>query len=212
MPSAIELITTPERERAVRRFWYDIYVSEMGRHRNQSMHVDHERKELVNPWQLDADTFAATEDGKIIGTVQSAYLGKADCSKYIKLYGLATQPLSQLTRAAITSRLMVAEEYRSSGLAIALGLATYIKGLNDGIERSYIDCNEHLIRLYTRIGYREHLGWIQHPNYGRVYSMVIDLHDRAHFKAIRSPLLKTLDDYNQQQSLTSKESIDEQVA
>ncbi|MEN7344253.1 MAG: hypothetical protein AAAFM81_14980 [Pseudomonadota bacterium] len=212
MPLDIQLVKDRDQERAVRRFWYEIYVEEMGRHAGQSSYVDHTERELANPWNFDADLFMATQHGEIVGTLQSAYVGVADCSHYIDFYRLAEQSVTRLARASITSKLMVSKTHRASGLAIALGLATYRKGLSDGIEQNYIDCNSHLVRLYTRIGYREHLGWIEHPDYGRVYSMVLDLRDRAHLEAIHSPLLKTLDDFNLKQTLDSKESINDKVA
>ncbi|MEN7344264.1 MAG: hypothetical protein AAAFM81_15035 [Pseudomonadota bacterium] len=211
MQPEIRLATTAEDLRACRRFWYDVYVLEMGRHTESESIVDHELSELCDPNDQTADVFMAISGDDVVGTLQSAYSRSSDLRSYEELYGLADRDAADFLGISVTSKLMIAPELRATGLAYRLGVATYLKGLRDGIRENYIDTNEHLIEFYSRLGYREHLGWITHPAYGRVYSMVINLLDGKHLKRCKSPLLRHLNSYNQL-ATTNGERNNEQVA
>lgn len=180
---------------ACRRFWYDIYVTEMGRHRGVEPGVDHELGELSDPNERTADLFMATVGDRVVGTLKSAYCRSSDLRNYESLYGLSHRSREDLESVSVTSKLMIAADYRATGLPFKLAIATYYKGLADGITENYIDTNGHLIDFYKRIGYREHLGWIEHEDYGRVYSMVFELTNKTQLRRTRSPLLKHLEQY-----------------
>ncbi|MEM9173115.1 MAG: hypothetical protein AAGA84_10460 [Pseudomonadota bacterium] len=210
MKPHIELVTDEISARACRRFWYDVYVLEMGRHRGTEPLVDHSKGELSDPLQPKADLFAAWVGGEVVGTLQSAYARHGQLAKYIELYNLVDQSSEHIHTASITNKLMVAKPYRATGLAFHLGVETYKKGLRDGIQTNYIDCNDYLVDFYRRLGYREHLGWIDHKDYGRVYSMVFSLHDEANLRRTRSPLLRVFTAFNQ--TNPTGEIKDEQVA
>ncbi|MEM8547463.1 MAG: hypothetical protein AAGF46_04780, partial [Pseudomonadota bacterium] len=82
----------------------------------------------------------------------------------------------------------------------------------EGIAVNYIDANAHLVDFYKRLGYREHLGWIQHKDYGDVYSMVLHLADLQHLRRVRSPLLNALITFNQSLNNIHGAINNEQVA
>ena len=193
MTPQIRLVPPSDCHQSIHRFWYDIYVREMRRHTGDEPHVDHERGEMVDPVRGAADLFVAEIDGSVVGTLQSAYAYRGDLGKYLDLYRIADRTLAALRGISVTGKLMVASEFRSSGLVFRLGAASYRKGLADGITRNYIDSNAHLVALYERLGYREHLGWIEHPDYGAVFSMVLDLWDLPYLRRCRSPLVPTLE-------------------
>ncbi|MEO0575294.1 MAG: hypothetical protein AAF004_07515 [Pseudomonadota bacterium] len=210
MKPQIRLVRDRHEAKACRQFWYDVYVTEMGRHRDDASAVDHERGELSDRFQPKADLFAAWDGNLILGTVQSVYAAHSDFGEYLHLYQLANRSASELKHVTLTNKLMVASTVRSSGLAFHLACTTYRKGLADGILENYIDCNEHLIRFYERLGYREHLGWIEHAKYGRVYSMVLQLTDHDHLEQCKSPLRRHLAAFTQSQ--TTGATLNEQVA
>ncbi|MEM1261381.1 MAG: GNAT family N-acetyltransferase [Pseudomonadota bacterium] len=190
MKQTVELVNDELTARRCRRFWYDVYVLEMGRHLDEDGLANHVGNELSDPYTRSADLFAASTNDNVIGTLQSIYVARGNCDKYLSLYGLQNRSTADHAVISVTNKLMVAPQYRASGLAFRLAAATYRKGLRDGIEENYIDCNDYLIEFYKRIGYREHLGWIEHVDYGRVYSMVFELHGVQQMRRVRSPLLK----------------------
>ena len=59
------------------------------------------------------------------------------------------------------------------------------------MRRSSSDCNPPLIPFFLKLGYRPHLGWIDHAQCGRVFSMMLHLDDTDYLQAIDSPFLRT---------------------
>lgn len=207
MNQGISLVSDEVAARRCRRFWYDIYVLEMGRHSGDDGVANHVCCELSDPCTASADLFAATEDDAVVGTLQSIYLGRGGCEKYVSLYELAHRSAADYATMSVTNKLMVAPSYRATGLPFRLATATYRKGLRDGILENYIDCNDYLIEFYERLGYREHLGWIEHRDYGRVYSMVLELTNIKQLRRAGSPLLRLYQAHLQSEPTTMGVSI-----
>lgn len=188
----IRLVSSYQEIQACRRFWYQRYVIEMGRHRDDKVCVRHEEKSLIDPFDECGNLFIAVEKNSIVGTVLSTYSSQSDFGYYNELYKLPVSSSSEMTKISITNKLIIAPEYRSTLLAFRLSVETYRKGLADGILRNYIDCNEHLIPFFLKLGFVSHLGWVNHKDYGRVFSLVFHLRNEAHLKKIRSPYIKVL--------------------
>jgi hypothetical protein len=93
------------------------------------------------------------------------------------------------SRTSLTTKLMIKPEYRKTTLAVRLAIATYRQGLKDGIRYDFIDANSHLINFFSGLGYRVHRT-ANHPEYGDVTIMVLDLEDINHLESIRSPFRK----------------------
>ena len=54
----------------VYRFWYDIYVGEMGRHLNDA-NTSHQYRRLYAPMATAGSLCVARRDGHVVGTVMS---------------------------------------------------------------------------------------------------------------------------------------------
>ena len=59
----------------------------------------------------------------------------------------------------------------------------------DHASRTLLDANDHLVPMYTRIGFRP-LARRRHPLYGAVTVTAWDLLDTDHLRACRSPFLR----------------------
>lgn len=91
--------------------------------------------------------------------------------------------------ASIAVRLMVAKPYRKiSCVSIMLMQAAFRYGEVLGTHYNYIDCNPPLRRYYLRFGYQEQ-STKQHPKFGRVTILRLDLKDYDYLRKIDSPFL-----------------------
>lgn len=171
-----------------RRFWYDVYVTEMGRHLNDAS-ADHQSGELRDPFDEIGRLFIARDGDRVVGTVLGTAGSDARFGYYDTLYRLDDLSEASRRRSSLTNKLIVAKEKRRSSLALKLATTIYRQGLSDGIQHNYIDCNAHLVSFFRRMGYRKHRGWVIHKDYGLVYSLVLQLEDIAHLRASQSPFV-----------------------
>lgn len=191
----------------VHRFWYRIYVEGMNRHLGDPL-TDHQAEELTDPLITAGNLFVARdENGDIVATLMTTLAGDHDLGKYEGLYGIDRLAPAERARSSITTKLMVAEPWRCTRLPMLMARSTYEHALSQGVERDYIDCNDHLVSFFKRLGYRPHLGRIVHRDYGAVNSMVLQLTDEAHLRAMRSPFLKSLQEYATPYSSRTADSL-----
>lgn len=189
-PEVVEAISGELRE-AVFRFRYDIYVREM--HRPQK-DADHARGRIEDPLDANAHLFAARDplSGRIAGTVRGNIVADAALGLYEDLYGLAALSQAERRATSMTTRLMIERTRRGSVLALQLATTLFARGVALNVEADYIDCNDHLIPFFEHLGYRR-LRAIQHPDYGRVTLMRLDVGDIAHLRRVGSPLAAVLE-------------------
>ena len=182
------------------RFWYDIYVGEMGRHLNDP-NTSHEHRRLYDPLATAGSLCIARREGQVVGTVLSTPIANPTADKYRTLYGLTDLSAEENWATAITTKLMVAAPLRKTRLPLRLAFATYNWGLHVGIKHNYIDCNDHLVRLFSRLGYQEHLPSLFLKEYGAVNSLRLDITDEEHLRKVASPFLPALQRFLREQGL-----------
>ena len=191
MLATITRASSAERDE-VFEFWYRIYVQEMKRLLDDPL-TDHARQRVLDPLvDFGSLLIARDAEGTLVGTLLSTCAGRGRLGKYDQLYGLTTLSPDQRRQASITTKLMVDPRFRRTRLAMLMARRGYELLLEDGVDYDYIDCNDHLVPFFTRLGYLPHLGRIEHPDYGTVNSMVISLRDRKHLQTVRSPFLRAL--------------------
>lgn len=182
----------PAERDEVHAFWYRIYVQEMKRLLDDPL-TDHQQKRVFDPLADFGNLFIArNEDGQVVGTVLSTCAGKGRLGKYEQLYGLTEFDQAKRSKLSITTKLMVDPKLRRTRLALLMARRGYELLLEQGMDQDYIDCNDHLVPFFEKLGYLPHLGRIEHPAYGSVNSMVINLRDAEHLKAVGSPFLRAL--------------------
>ena len=171
----------------ITRFWYAIYVAEMGRLENDPF-TNHRTQTVGDPL-YDSSTvlLARDEEQRVVATLINTCAANAYLGKYETLYGLEHKTPAERRHISITTKLMVDPAFRRTRLPMLLAKKGYDLALADGITEDYIDCNDHLVGFFTRMGYVPHLGRIEHPQYGVVNSMKVRLDDFEHLRAARSP-------------------------
>ena len=190
MQATITRATPAERDE-VYAFWYRIYVVEMQRLLDDPL-TDHHRQRVLDPLATFGSLLIARNpNGQLVGTLLSTCAGDGRLGKYEKLYGLNHLTPDERSRVSITTKLMVDPALRRSRLAMLMASRGFEWLIERGVEQDYIDCNDHLLRFFTKLGYLPHRGRIDHPDYGNVNSMVINLTDYEHLKAVGSPLLRS---------------------
>ena len=180
------------------RFWYQVYVHEMSRHRDDPL-ADHQDHKLRDPIATCGTLLLArSAAGAVIGTVLNTP-STEPIGKYEAFYGLDQLSGVQRRRSTITTKLMVAERFRGTKLPMQLARAAYARTLETGMLYDFIDCNNHLIGFFEKLGYRTHRGKIHHPDYGHVNSMYIALQDGVHLYNVASPIYPMLLDHQENQ-------------
>lgn len=182
-----EALTSADWEE-VYRFRYGIYVEEMDR---PQKYADHKRKLIQEPLDRSGHVLAAyTEDGNMVGTVRFNVGVDKHFGLYVDLYHLKEFGQFFPSRISITTKLMVAAEYRKTRLAISLATECYVRGLKLGTCFDCIDCNEPLVSFFKRLGYRQIFSAIRHPEYGEVTPLVLVMHDSEYLQSVHSPFAK----------------------
>lgn len=184
----IDVATEPGHRHALYRFRYDVYVTEMNR---KQPDANHEDKTIEDALDRFGHNIVATRDGIVVGCARVNFGRDGDLGDYEDFYALTSDPWHPL-HTAIVTRLMVAPELRRTRLPGSLCAAVYEHSLRAGIKRGYIDCNPPLQRFFRHLGFAPYIGEREHPCYGRVLPMRMDLEDAEHFAAVRSPFLASL--------------------
>lgn len=174
-PVVIDVATTAAERLDAERFWYDVYVREVGRAQPMADHLAGTVTDRLQP-RSRIIVARETETGRCVGTVRTNFIRDGGADDYAELYGIAFEGRVERSSTSITTRLMVATPYRKGGLALRLVKAVYGLGLESGIDTDFIDCNRHLVRFFTRLGY-EDLREAQHPWYGDVRVLRLWLRD-----------------------------------
>jgi predicted GNAT family N-acyltransferase len=160
----------------IHRFWYDVYVTEMGRVQPEA---DHGAKVSTDSLDRTATVLAAIDgpSGRVVGTVRLNFGDVGGLGSYEELYDLARLSPQERASLSITTRLMVAPEVRGTSLVVRLIREAFRVVRSRRVTHDFIDCNEHLVPLFARLGYRP---WARaiHPWYGEVQVMRLDLNDQ----------------------------------
>lgn len=183
----IRQATTADDLTKVARFRYRIYVEEMGRFQQ---YANHREKTVCEPLDKHAHTLMALEDSEVVGTVRVNLAAECELGLYVELYRLRELGAIFPNRVSITTKLMVAPEYRRTPLALKLALACYKYASARGVEIDAIDCNPPLKSFFLKLGYRQILEAIHHPEYGYVIPMFMAVRDKHHLKHVGSPFYK----------------------
>ncbi|MEQ8667903.1 MAG: AMP-binding protein [Pirellulales bacterium] len=181
----VRLATTEEELEAVYSFRYTVYVDEMNR---VQTYADHEMRRIVDPLDANGDVFAVWQDGSVVGTVRVNLLRRDPLDDYRKLYCIDHLAEKQLNQSSISTRIMLAPHVRRSAVGPMLLLAAYEHGRKHGVKFDYCDCNDSVLEFFEQIGYRA-IRRVQHPEYGDVSVMRLDLEDTTYLQSIGSPLV-----------------------
>lgn len=184
----IRPVVTDHELRQVYQFRYSVYVEEMKR---PQRYANHESRIVVEPLDTHAHILAAFDKDKLVGTVRINFCRDSNLNYYEELYGLREFASHHYPFAvSITTKFMVAREYRRTLLSARLATELYKLALREGIKVDFIDCNAHLESYFESLGYRRYKPPVNHHEYGQVLPMMLNLTDLNHLKHVRSPFYK----------------------
>lgn len=166
-------------------FRYRIYVDEMGR---TQRYADHDAKIIKDPLDDFAVQGVAFDNGAMVGCLRANFLRDGDIGEYKSLYRIDDLSPAEIAGASICTRFMVEPTLRGTALPMRLLLQQYADALEQRITTCYVDCNEPMRDFFIRFGFKS-LFLTQHPEYGRVEVMRLDIEDAEHLVSVRSPFL-----------------------
>ena len=185
----IREVSSNEELESIFGFRYRIYVDEMGRPQKDA---DHERRRIRDKLDDTAINLAAWNDGEIVGVARVNFARDGHLGMYEEFYEMSKVAGDHPNRTSIVTRMMLSPEFRQKGLAVQMFCSCFGIGLRHGIRWNFVDCNSHLVPLFLRFGYSEHLPTAIHPEYGCVHRLRLDLHDVEHLHRVGSPFLDLL--------------------
>jgi predicted GNAT family N-acyltransferase len=176
-----------DRER-IFRFRYDVYVTEMGK---SPAEADHQKKIIRDELDEDAHLLYAEDEGQIVGTVRlncrskkkfpDVWEQRYDIEKFAPSFG---------DHISMTSRMMVAKDYRGSSVPAALVGAVYSAGREMGSKFDFCNCAPSLLEFYEQIGFRRFTdGFVDEDN-GYHVPLVMVVRDTQYLRQVRSPLYR----------------------
>lgn len=184
MAIQIRVAKNEDERQAIYRFRYQIYIQEMGRNQR---YADHARTEIQEPLDATATNIFASINNEVIGCIRFNSGQDTDFGEYVESYAMRLAGPFFPQNCSITTKFMVAPEYRRSTLPMQLCVKCYFLGVSCGTFFDFIDCNPHLEAIFANYGYRAYRGRIQHPEYGDVLPMVLAALDHKHLESLRSP-------------------------
>ena len=176
-----EARTQAERE-ALFAFRYRIYVEEMNR---PQKYADHGRRRIEDPLDKSGTNFVAWAGESIVGCVRVNFCRDGGTAYYEELLHMADVGPTFREDSSICTRLMVAPEFRKSRLATHLSCACFQLGRENRIRWNFIDCNDHLVRFFERMGYVKTHD-VVHEEYGSVNVMRFDLEGVDRLRSMNS--------------------------
>ena len=189
MSIEIRKVRTESEAKAIFRLRYEVYIEELQR---TQRHVDHAARLIEEPLDACASLFCAYQGARLVGSVRTNYARCSPLDEYERIYQMYSCGTAHPHSTSITTKLVVAADQRNTALAYRLAAAAYCAALQDGIARDFVDVYPARVAFFQRLGYRVHLPRAEHPEYGSVIVMSIDVRDAGHLHAVKSPFLRYL--------------------
>ena len=186
--SDIKVASSDEDRERIFRFRYDVYVTEMGKNPAEA---DHQKKIIRDELDDDAHLLYAEDEGHIIGTVRLNYrTEKKFPAVWEQIYAIEKFAPSFGENISMTSRMMVAKDYRGSSVPAALVGAVYSTGREMGSKFDFCNCAPSLLEFYEQIGFRRFTDGFMDEDNGYHVPLVMLARDTQHLRQVRSPLYR----------------------
>ena len=195
----IGIATSPEALRAVYRFRYGVYVEEMARKQN---YANPAQKIITDPLDESGVNFVGRLEGQIVGVLRANLSRRGPIGSYESFYEMNRLGDDHPNKTSIATRLMVAPEFRRGTLAMRLILAMYDYGIRRGVRWNVMDCNDHLVPMFSGLGYVTHKAPDVHEEYGLVNVMSLDMLDQERLRMLKSPYWPRLKEFFVHTTLT----------
>jgi predicted GNAT family N-acyltransferase len=186
--SKVMVATNRDELEDVFRFWYRIYVKEMGK---RFTYADHGAETLRDALTENSMVFYITDDEGIIATLR---ITPGDApgipEEIVSFYDLKQFGEFSSKEISFSSRLIVKESWRGSSLVGLLIMEAFRGFMSQGHRFNFAYCAPELVQLYERLGMRRYKDNLYDSNVGLRIPMVLITGDHDHFRAVRSPFLR----------------------
>lgn len=169
--TSIRLTRTAEERELLYSFRYRIYVSEMNR---PQKHADHAKCRIEDPFDSTGFNLVAWQEQTVVGCVRVNFAWWSDLDYYRDLLRMRELVSGYPYGIALSTRLMVDPAWRGGNLAVRLCTAAYNFCKEHGADWNFIDCNDHLIGYFQKLGYVFTHKAVHHE-YGTVNAMLLDM-------------------------------------
>lgn len=189
MTIEIRKARTDSEASAAFRLRYEVYIEELGRSQRCA---DPVARLIHEPLDRHANLLCAYNGPRLVGTVRTNYTHCSPLAEYEQLYEMARVGAAHPGSTSVTTKLVVAREYRGTALAYRLAAATYAIALRDGILYDFVDVYPARVPFFERLGYCVHVPRAVHAEYGEVIVMRLGMRDESHLRQVGSPFLRYL--------------------
>ncbi len=189
MPEILIKIANEEERQACYGLAYEVFCEEMGTLREDA---DHEKRIVVDDAIARSHLLYATVDGELAGTMGMLIGDERPFPPHFE-HGFEVArflPVVPRERMAINIRFLVREKFRSSMLSFRMMVESAVFLTGRGVDLVFCDCQPHLLNLYESLGFRPYAPVFDQPGFGVMVPLLFSLHDVAHLRSIRSPLLR----------------------
>ncbi len=187
MRPTIRFATSEEDRERVYRFRYQVYVEEMLR---KQTYADPVRRWIEEPFDATGYLLMAEQGDQLVGTLRTNFASETDFSYYPELFSMNSVGPAFPEAVSLSTKFMIAPNLRAGTLAVRLARVVYELGRVRGIRHDFIDCNAHLEAFFTGLGYRRYSPHVEHPEYGRVLPLRLDIEDRDYLRCLGSPFAR----------------------
>lgn len=185
----VMLATTLEEKKRIYQFRYQVYVDEM---RKQPKDANHQERILSDSLDDTATLFYIAQADQIIATLRRNFLDSSSLPEPLSQIFAIPQFASAFPKSALSlsSRLMVAPEWRNSATVGAIILEAYRDARNRGIQFDFLHAAPWLMPFYENMGYRRYRYHFLDQEVGLQIPQVLVLEDSQHLQAVRSPFYR----------------------
>ena len=188
----IKIAGSQKEKDAVFSFRYEVYVEELQKNHIQA---DHQQRMIYDQADSFSLLYYCMKESALISRVRSQRGAEGsfrnEDATYFQIDDF--EQVCHYHEMAIVDRLMVAKSHRHGPLGHEMMLATYLDGLRLGTKVCFITCEEKLLNMYFRYGFRRYGQPAALSNGEGRFKLVLYLCDRAYLQQAGSPFLPYLD-------------------
>ncbi len=196
-PIVFKIVTNKSDLEKVFKFRYQIYIEEM--HRLQKW-ADHSLKVIREPLDRTGIIVAAFQGDEVVATCR-LNISRDTTFDYAELYDFEQFEKLFPGRVSFITKLMIKPELRKGTLFIRFMKELFKILRTEGVCVNVIDCNDHLVKPFAKLGFQQYQEKINHPEYGHVTPMVMYNRDEVYFETVRSPLSELCRFFNAMEKL-----------
>jgi predicted GNAT family N-acyltransferase len=183
----VKIATTFEEKQKNYRFRYQVYVEEMCKKPKAANHVD---RTLTDSLDETGILLYATYEDEIIATLRRNFLDTTDLPGTIPQKLSIADFIHPQSQLSISTRLMIAPEWRRSTTVGAIVAEAYKQGRERDLQFDFVHCAPWLVPFYENLGYRRYTQHFLDADAGLQIPMILVMEDIEHLRRVRSPFYR----------------------